>query len=148
MSTGADFERRFLIRADELEASVSEIVRKAALQIDQLIVKATPVDVGTARSNWLVSLDSPRRETIPAYVPGEKGSTGGANAQAAVGQAKQVTKEYKAGKNSEIWIVNNLPYIALLNTGTHSRQADPNFVETAVLEGVQYIKANKKKVFR
>lgn len=148
MSTGADFKLRITLRATEMEKSVEKVVRKTALTIDQLLVKATPVDTGQAKSNWLVSLDHPRRETISPYSPGKAGRTKRANESAAIQQGKAAVANYKSGVNSEIWIANNLPYIGLLNTGTHSTQADPNFVQTAVLSGVQYIKSQKGKVFR
>lgn len=102
------------------------------------MVLATPVDKGRARSNWLVELDAPRRDTIEPYVPGEGGNTGGANASAALAQGGAVIGGYNGDHNTAIVISNNLPYIGPLNAGS-SRQAPAGFVEKAVQAAVKQV---------
>ena len=123
-----------------VENNAPAIARKAALAIDQVVVLATPVDTGRARSNWQVGIggnDAPPRDSL---APGEKGSTGAAAAQAAIAEGKAVIESYKGG--SSIYISNNLPYIGRLNDG-YSAQAPAGFVEQAVQSGVAAVRGAK-----
>ena len=150
MSSPADFKRHLEIRAEELKGSVSQIVRAVALKVDEQVVKATPVDTGVARSNWVAALNAPARGVRGAYAPGSKlGLNEGANAQAAMNQAKGVASQFKAGENQVIYISNNTPYISVLNAAPpHSTQAAPNFVETAAMEGIQIVTSKRRKLLK
>lgn len=130
------FAQRMNVTATAVADNTNKVVRKCALAVDQTVVMATPVDTGRARSNWVVSLDTPATGEIPAYVPGKGQSTAGANAQAAIDQGKEVIDRYNGGV--AINITNNLDYIGALNDGS-SRQAPANFVEEAVRAGVAAI---------
>lgn len=122
-----------------MEANVDKTVRMAALAADQAVVLGTPVDKGRARSNWIVSLGAPSRTTIEPYVPGEAGSTGSANAQAALAQGSTTIGGYDGLIHGAIAISNNLPYIEKLNQG-HSAQAPAGFVQKAVQSAVRAVK--------
>lgn len=135
-----DFRRRMVIHADKLGQGVTRVVRKTALVADQAVVTGTPVDTGRARSNWITRMGEAEDSTIDPYSPGEGGSTGPQNTQAAIEQCQRVVASYQLGGN--IHITNNLPYIQRLNDG-HSQQAPANFVETAVLEAVEAVKKEK-----
>jgi hypothetical protein len=131
-----NFIRRIKLRADNLPREVGKVVRLAALAIDQTIVMATPVDTGRARSNWLVSLSTPREDMIEAYAPIPKMvSTPGsrlrerANAQAALNQGQAQIAARQPGE--AIFISNNLPYIQRLNDG-YSAQAPAAFVAASI----------------
>jgi hypothetical protein len=101
-------------------------------------VVETPVDTGRARSNWIVG-SGPSTAAIDAYVKGEKGSTGGQNADAALQQAR----DFLDGNDVKvIYISNNLSYIEYLNAGS-SAQAPAGFIEAAVQAGIDYIKTVK-----
>lgn len=132
-----EFARRIRIIGQGVEDNARELVVKTALAIDQVLVTSTPVDTGRARSNWRVSIGVGLTEEIEAYVLGVGGDTGGANAAAALQNAKQVLQEYKGG--SAVYISNNLPYITALNEGS-SAQAPAGFVELAVQEASSVIK--------
>lgn len=133
MATPKQFAARLRAIAKGIPEKIEEGFRKVALIIDQKVVLATPVDTGRARSNWIVSLNKPVTQTIEARVPGTDGSSGGANAQAAIQQGRAAVAGFKRGQT--IWIVNSLPYIGELNRGT-SAQAPANFVEIAVRAGI------------
>ena len=79
---------------------------------------------------------------FPARVPGEKGSTGEANAAAAIDAADKVIETFDIGKNAEVHITNNLPYIGALNDG-HSKQAPADFVRIAVMDGLATVRGAK-----
>lgn len=123
----------------QVAAEADRTVRMAALAADQAVVLATPVDKGRARSNWLVELDAPARTTIEPYAPGEAGSTGGANATAALAQGQATIALYNGDRNTAIAISNNLPYIEPLNNGS-SRQAPAGFVQKAVQAAVKQVR--------
>jgi hypothetical protein len=130
------FARQIAAAANAIPGNSDALVRKAALAVDQTVVMATPVDTGRARSNWIVTIDQPAQGEVPSYNPGSHGSTGGAVAQQAIDQGKNVISTFKNQK--QICITNNLDYIEELNNGS-SRQAPASFVEQAVAAGVQAI---------
>jgi hypothetical protein len=109
--------------------------RATALAVDQTVVMATPVDTGRARSNWRVSTE-PSSEVYEAFSPGESGSTGGENSQAAIAQGQEAIA---AATGDTLYISNNLPYIQPLNDG-HSAQAPAGFVEQAVQAGIDAVR--------
>ena len=75
--------KRFATRIRQVGAAVEDnagkLVRKVALSVDATVVSATPVDTGRARSNWQVEIGKPAKGVLPAFVPGEEGSTVGPN---------------------------------------------------------------------
>lgn len=135
------FSRRITLRADELGQSVDRIVRTAALVVDQVVVLATPVDTGRARSNWLVSVGVPRGGVIEPYSPGNQLGLGeNANANGALQQARTAVLVRPEGV--PIYIVNNVEYLPQLNNGS-SQQAPANFVEIGVEQAIGAIQASR-----
>lgn len=136
--------KRFATRIRQVGAAVEDnagkLVRKVALSVDATVVSATPVDTGRARSNWQVEIGKPAKGVLPAFVPGEEGSTVGPNTQMALALGAAAIATYKTGET--IHLTNNLPYIGALNNG-HSAQAPAGFVQTAVLDGALQIKDAK-----
>lgn len=120
--------RRIRKLGDEVVEGGIRRRRQVAIAIDQPLVSSTPVDTGAARSNWLVGLGAPRRETIPPLANGESAT------QPSVQAATSLIKSSNAPEQP-IYISNNLPYIRRLNDG-YSAQAPANFVQIAVLQGV------------
>ena len=134
-----EFSRRIALIGTGVVEEADRLVRTVALLADQTVVLRTPVDKGRARSNWSVALDAPPRTQIEAYAPGQQGSTGAANAQAALAQGAAAISGYSGWRNSSINISNNLPYINRLNQGWSS-QAPAGFVEAAVQTSVRAVK--------
>lgn len=137
MASLGEFRRRIGRIADSVEEAGGQALRECSLAIDQTVVMATPVDTGTARSNWQVEVGSAPEGVVGAFAPGEGGSTGAANASAAIAQGQATIAQAKAG--DEVHITNNLPYIEPLNQG-HSAQAPEGFVEEAIQVGVTAIR--------
>ncbi len=135
------FAKRMKQLGQRVEDNAPAIVRRAALATDQAVVLATPVDTGRARSNWIVSI-SPSSDVVTApteprepFVEGSAGSTGAANAQAAIEQGRATIGAFRQGA---IVIRNNVPYIRRLNQGS-SAQAPAMFVERAARLGVNEV---------
>lgn len=122
--------RRLDIRGKEVVIGVEKKIRRAAIVADQFVVLGTPVDTGRAKSNWLVSLQAPIFEEIPAFSPGSKGSTQTANEQAAIDDGRAVIGQFRLA-NGSIFISNSLPYIQALEDGS-SDQASNGMVKQAV----------------
>lgn len=134
------FSKRMQVIANNVNANADILVKTVALAVDQSVVVATPIDEGTARSNWVVAVGNTPSDQIEAYVKGTEGSTASANIQAAIAQARIEVKKYKKG--DEIHITNNLDYINELNKGS-SHQADPGFVERAARTGIMAVQGVK-----
>ncbi len=143
MSDLRQFAIRIRRRGDAVTRNIEKIVRGAGAVALESVVNDTPVDKGTAKSNWLVGVDSSPSVIIPAHVPGTKGSTGSANAQIAIDKGTRVMAQYRRG--STIHIVNNLPYIGLLNSGW-SAQSPGNFVEKASLRAKEFLRSIRGKL--
>ena len=141
MSSLEGFAKRMKMRANNVPREVNKVKRKAALAIDQAVVLGTPVDTGTARSNWTVSLGEADNSTREAYAPLKDGDIGeSVNAEAALAQGRVVIASSKP--EQDIHLTNNLPYIVPLNEG-HSAQAPAAFVEEAVDAGARAVRRSK-----
>jgi len=129
-----DLSKRLREHGETIVVNLNEKTKRVARSIDTLLVKAMPVDVGRARSAVVVTVGEPSFvETTQAYVPGTKGSTSGANAQAAIDQAESALVSRELGE--EIHININIPYIDDLNRGS-SPQASPGFIQQAIAGGI------------
>lgn len=137
-----DFATRMSRLSVQVEGNVEQAVKDCAKAVARTAINATPVDTGRARSNWTVELDQAFSRLFPAHVPGEKGSTGEANAEAAINQANEAIERFDITVNRSVHISNSLPYIGALNDG-HSRQAPAGFVEDAVMEGLATVRGVK-----
>lgn len=127
-----------------LPNAVNTLIKGLAEDIDRGVILETPVDVGTARSNWVVSLSTPEGNFIQAYAPGDRlGKGERRNAFAAVIQGRGVIAARQPGQT--IFIQNNAPYIGVLNNG-YSRQSPALFVESAIMVAVRNLNGKELKV--
>jgi Bacteriophage HK97-gp10, putative tail-component len=137
-----DFAERINRIAVRVEEGGDDVVRKAAMAVDQAVVSATPVDTGRARSNWIAGVDHAPEGTVEPHVPGKDGATGAQNTEASIAAATQVIAGYDGDTNAEIHITNNLPYIGELNRGS-SAQAPAHYVEDGVRAAVEVIQGTR-----
>lgn len=124
---------------------VNELVKAISVEVARQVAGRTPVDTGKARSNWQTSLSTPIGGTRTAFAaypsrwhpPGR--NPGGSMAEtpnfaAAVRSAREGVSR-RTGDEQDVYIVNNLPYIARLNQG-YSKQAPAGYVRVGVAAGV------------
>lgn len=105
-----------------IEKNAAQNVEKATIAGLTAMVQATPVDEGTARSNWNVSKGSPDGTIREAYTSGhDLGLNEGANAAKTIEEGIRNASGYVANTGG-IFITNNLPYIVYLDEGS-SQQA-------------------------
>lgn len=130
---------RIVSKANDAAITVTATIFKDVLQ-------QTPVDTGTALSNWQVTLDQPATAVLPAWFPSPKGRviagfwkhkvdpqiTFQTNAPATYDVARYVWLAKKPGQ--PIFITNNVDYIGDLNNGS-SKQAPAGFVDRAKILG-------------
>ena len=115
-----------------LEKNSVRKMKTIALAVQEELVINTPIDVGTAESNWIGSIGAPHSGTIKALVPGSKASTYIETVGKSVAKFKAVVRKARTG--DKIYLVNNVPYIGLLNKG-RSWQSPPQFIQTAIARG-------------
>ena len=130
--------------AKAIDADATNLQNSISSHVHYDIVEKTPVDVGTARSNWLVRLGSgsiipyrafsphASRWRAPRAMPGSDRSER-QNLEAARAQAEGVLSRNKTGQ--DVYITSNLPYIQRLNEG-HSKQSPAGFVEAGIQTGL------------
>lgn len=149
------FARRIRQIANGINEGVNDITKLAATRAQANVAAATPVDVGTARSNWIVRLGGGFRFVYRAYnpfrsryasPPGPGGSINeGANLNSAMRQGAAVIARRKP--DQDIYIVNNVPYIKRLDEG-YSNQSPAGFVHRAVLEANQQTLSSALRILR
>lgn len=145
--------RRFFRLAKGVEIAAFTVTKEQALDAQYLLAKNTPVDVGTARSNWRISVGRPLTGRIKAYSPfpsrhrapyaGGGSKSEGANLAGVVQQGKSRLARYTKGS---IYISNTVPYIGPLDRG-HSRQTSAGFVARAVAASVLKTAPKVKSIF-
>lgn len=131
------------LRARRLGENVDRAVKQIALAVHREVVQGTPVDTGKARSNWIVSINTPVTSEIKPYVPypkfskanGQQRSESG-NFNAAVAQGEVVVASRRSGQT--VYIQNNVKYIGRLNDGS-SAQAPQMFVQRAVELAIRFL---------
>jgi hypothetical protein len=101
---------------DSLRSAVSGVVKMLALEIDRELRRATPIDTGNARRNWISSVGQPNTEE--------------AKDDSARAAGLQAVLAYELASGA-LWVANVVPYILRLNYGS-SQQAPAGFVERAV----------------
>lgn len=114
----------------QLVKEVERVCKSLVLAIDRNLRKATPVDTGHARRNWVPSV-------------GQRSSdVSDSDAAHAKGVADVLRYQLTQGL---LWLSNNTPYIVALNYG-HSKQAPAAFVEFAVDQALLEIKESLAKL--
>lgn len=123
-------------RTVNVQKNVAGLVLKTALNIDNNLLRSTPVDTGWARANWQMTMDGPAtgfvmtRETVtPDSLAPQMSMT-------------RVAASYKQG---DIWITNNVPYLKYLNNGS-SKKAPAGFIEFAISEGARGVRLKGRLV--
>lgn len=125
----------------QVEKAVDDIQERTAGKILGTIVLTTPIGMpalwksppppgympGNARANWKVSVNSPvtdhSKEVDPSGAP-------------TIASGEAVIRSWN-GFREKLFISNNAPHIVPLDEGIASKQVGANFVEGAVVRGVQ-----------
>ena len=111
---------------NDLEDFSAQETRKLALNIDRRVVMETPFDTGSAKRNWLVSVDQVDDRIIDA-----EGLSLGVAQMAAI---EQGAAEIRGAKVFDrIYIQNSQPNIERLNEGW-SQQAPSGFVDAIIAQ--------------
>lgn len=129
--------------ASAVGADVSSYEQEIALSVIAAVSKATPVDVGTARSNWQLSIGNLAIGVRAAFSPyasrwrkphGPGGTIGETQNQAGVVWSAAAALKGRT-EDQPIYITNNSPYIEVLNQG-HSERAPAGFIEAGIQTGL------------
>ena len=109
--------------ANATDDAMRDVLQATALKLLGRIIKRTPVDTGRARGNWQVGINTrPPGSTLDVDKSGRSTeASGGRNIS-------------RAKVSDRISIVNNLPYINVLEMGDHSSQAPNGMVRVTVTE--------------
>jgi hypothetical protein len=121
---------------DRIEQAASDLVCEVIIQMATNLIEHTPVDITTAASNWIASLNTPNLFELPAIVPGTAGSTAGQSRSEAVEHVRRVVADKEPGE--AVWLSNIVPYMVYLTNYGTSKQEPAGFFERGVLVGVSY----------
>lgn len=114
--------------AKRIPKAANELAMTTARAILKDLVYVTPVDTSLALSNWQVSITTPKRKTVDAFVYGSKGSTRNMSAESTILAGDLTISKKRPGQT--IWIINNISYIGDLDSG-YSRQFAGGFTTRA-----------------
>ncbi len=137
MAEPAVFARRMLDRARAVPVEAARILAGTANAAGRNVVRATPVDTGLARSNWVAALNSPDLSDRAIR-----------SRSATISEIKSVTAGVKM--DGEIHIANGgdkVPYLKFLNDGS-SRQAPAGFVGFALVMAKDFLQNARILVMR
>lgn len=121
MASPEQFSRNMGRVGNNVAVNADRLVRRVAVAAVQVIIVATPVLSGRARSNWLASTDVTRDDQVEPLAEGA-GAT-----QPAINAATAIISTYDGDVNRDVRLANNVPYIEPLNNGS-SAQAPAGFV--------------------
>jgi hypothetical protein len=124
MATLLNFAKEMERMAYAVRTNIPRMQKRAATIVVTEVAYATPVDTGQAAGNWITTVGQPASQFIK----------GGSSANASVARVGPALAGLKMGEI--VHIVNNAPYIELLNQG-RSQQAPALFVEAATLKAIQ-----------
>lgn len=111
-----------------VDQTIARVVKRTAFACNNELKRATPVDTGWARANWVPSVGSPVNTT--------NGSREAVSAAAqSAGEARLLVYRTNQG---DVWITNNVPYIQKLNEG-HSKQSPAGWIQAAIRTAVASI---------
>jgi hypothetical protein len=137
----ATFTKKMKSRAAKVNQRKLGIMRRIVREFAYRVIEGTPVDVGTARSNWLVTLQRPATRVIDAHAPGRRlGLNEKANAEIAKADARESVARYNETHRS-MHVSNNVDYIELLEEGSSRQNA--GFIRLALLEAQIDLRSSK-----
>lgn len=119
---------------EKAKKNPEKVMRQVSIKLFSAIIKASPVDTGRFRMNWMASGGTPAAGTTDAT--DKSGNTATGNATSFV---------LKATDWREFTLTNNLPYAQRLEYGW-SQQAPQGFVRVNVSRFQQLINEEANKV--
>ena len=119
---------------DKVDKIATDIFRGTSIDLLTRIIRRTPVDEGTARGNWMTTINTPSKDVDKSIKDKEGGK--------AISRATKTAKKAKLGNS--IYLINNLPYIGALENG-HSDQRPEGMVKVTVTEFENIVKVNARK---
>ena len=119
---------------EKAKKNPEKVMRQVSIKLFSAIIKASPVDTGRFRMNWMASGGIPASGITDAT--DESGNTATGNATSFV---------LKAADWREFTLANNLPYVQRLEYGW-SQQAPQGFVRVNVSRFQQLINEEANKV--
>ncbi len=145
MGTFATLSNSLRQQAKNIKSNTSLLVRRCATVVIEELAVRTPIDSGRAKSNWIVTLNSPTVARIEPHHFGVLGSTAPQTIKTVQARAAIVINRFKIGDT--VIIQNNLDYIVDLEKGS-SKQSPAGFIHQSlaripiVVQGTQILRYN------
>ena len=111
-----DFSKQIEDFTKNVEAAIDQSLQEIVIEIGSSVVMLSPVLTGRFRGNWQLTLGTPSNFSLNTYDP---------IGSATIAEIVQKAQFFTDGQVA--YIVNNLTYGPLIETGDHSRKA-PNGV--------------------
>lgn len=118
----ASFKRDIEKFIEDTDDAVVKVLQATSLELGRRIILKTPVDTGRARGNWQAGINT---------VPGDQLTTKDKSGASSI--SKVAAESSRAKVNDAIFVINNIPYIENLESGS-STQAPQGMVRTTVTE--------------
>jgi hypothetical protein len=122
---------------DKAMNQANTVIRKTGLEVGRRIILRTPVDTGRARGNWIPQVNSPangQTETLDK------------SGAISIASLASTVSTWKPISGVSLFVVNNLPYIEVLEKGRignkGSNQAPRGMVAITVAEFQNIVEAS------
>lgn len=130
-------QRRMELLAQGVDRGTARLMQRIAVTVHNEQVKGSPVDEGTLRGNWTLTI-GPNFGfgRIKAYPKGSRalgrGSSERVVAQAALTAAQPIARvQFQTSRGLEFFVQNNSPYVVRLNNGWVT-QMPAGFIQRAL----------------
>lgn len=129
-----EFDKAIKVVIEASEKAIKNSVTKLASDI----INSTPVDTGQLRANWQVSINNP----APNVLLGRTDKSG----VNTINKIKSKVKRFKLkGKESKIFLSNNLDYASRIEFGHHSQQAPQGMVRVNLVKFSETVRMEATK---
>lgn len=116
------------------EKAIDDTLREVVIEVGSSVVMLSPVLTGRFRGNWQLTMGTPSNFSLINYdVTGDS----------TIRELVQKAQTFTAGQVA--WIVNNLTYGPLIETGNHSTQAPKGVVRVTADRFLAIVEAAARK---
>lgn len=138
--------------AKTVQLIAKDMTAAAFTEVATRIIQMTPVLTGTARSNWLPTVDVPSNEVIEPHEElgnNAAGFTGDLTGAPLTSEEKskltQAIDAFRKGNGTKLYLSNNLDYIAKLDAGS-SQKAPGGMVDPAIHGALGVLQSKKLSI--
>lgn len=116
----SDIDKDMEILSVRVANNAHKLMKEGVVASGSALASKTPIDTGRASGNWQASASIPITSESEQFFP-----------ESSIAQIMSI-RDVKTGKNTKLYLTNNVPYINRLNMGWSQQQPSPFWIERTV----------------